>query len=85
MEKALIYQAADLLLTANEHINAAKRLFRKLLRGELLSTPDRVGTDPPAIAESHKESLLRHVSVHYSPGTCNWALRGTTSEGVNQA
>ena len=70
----MIRQAVDLLLTANEHFSAAKRFFHQMLRAERLSAPDRVGTDPPAIAESHKESLLPGVSVQYitrnlQPGT----------------
>ena len=56
-------EAVDFLLTARRDLNAAKRFFRKMLVGQPLLAPDRIGTDgagiyPPAIIESRKAGLL---------------------------
>ena len=60
----------DILLTANRDLEAAKRIFRKMLSAEPLLAPDRIGTDgaspyPPAIAESRKAGLLPRAPIHY--------------------
>ena len=60
----------DFLLTANRHLDAAKRFFRKMLADHPLLAPDRIGTDgastyPPAFAESRKEGLLPRIPLHY--------------------
>src|SRR3954453_18945176 len=60
----------DFLLTAKRDLEAAKRFFRKMLKGGPLLAPDRIGTDgaapyPPAIAASRKEGLLPRDPVHY--------------------
>jgi transposase-like protein len=63
-------QAVDFPLTANRDLDAAKRLFRKMLSAEPLLAPDQIGTDgagpyPTTIAESRKEGLLPCAPTHY--------------------
>jgi transposase-like protein len=52
----------DFLLTAKRDLEAAKRFFRKMLKGQPLLAPDRIGTDRagpyPAIAAARKDGLL---------------------------
>src|SRR4051812_26626151 len=50
----------DFLLTAKRDLEAAKRFFRKMLKGGPLLAPDRIGTDgaaphPPAHSASQKK------------------------------
>jgi transposase-like protein len=63
-------QAVDFLLTTSRDLEAAKRFFRKMLKGQPLLAPDRIGTDgagpyPPAIAESRKSGLLPRTPTHH--------------------
>jgi IS6 family transposase len=60
----------DFLLTAKRDLDAAKRLFRRMLQEEPLLSPDRIGTDgagsyPPAIIAARKEGLLVRTPLHY--------------------
>jgi IS6 family transposase len=60
----------DFLLTATRDLDAAKRVFRKMLADQPLLSPDRIGTDgagsyPPAIAATRKAGLLARTPVHY--------------------
>jgi transposase, IS6 family len=60
----------DFLLTAKRNLDAAKRFFRKMLQGQPLLSPDRIGTDaagpyPPAITATRKAGLLARTPVHY--------------------
>jgi len=60
----------DFLLTATRDLGAAKRFFRKMLKGGPLLAPDRIGTDgagpyPPAIAAARKEGFLPKDPLHY--------------------
>jgi transposase, IS6 family len=59
----------DFLLTATRDLDAAKRVFRKMLADQPLLSPDRIGTDgagsyPPAIAATRKAGLLARTPLH---------------------
>ncbi|UDL94065.1 IS6 family transposase [Lichenihabitans sp. PAMC28606] len=63
-------EAVAFLLTARRDLDAAKRFFRKMLKGGLLLSPDRIGTDgagtyPGAIAAARTEGRLARDPIHY--------------------
>ena len=63
-------EAVDVLLTARRDLDAARRFFRKALKGGPLLSPDRVGTDgastyPPALKAARNEGLLSRDPVHH--------------------
>jgi IS6 family transposase len=60
----------DFLLTAKRDLDAAKRFFRKMLKGEPLLSPNRIGTDgantfPSTIKTSVGDGLLHPDPVHH--------------------
>ena len=68
----------DFLLTAKRDLDAAKRFFRKALKGQPLLAPKKIGTDgasvyPTAISDSVKAGLMpsnptHRVSKHLQQG-----------------
>ena len=60
----------DFLLTAKRDLGAAKRFFNKMLKGEPLLSPGKIGTDgantfPSTIQQSVDKGLLGPNPVHY--------------------
>lgn len=57
-------------MTAKRDLNAAKRLFRKMLKDEPLMSPQKIGTDgannfPTAVKSSVGDGPLHPDPVHY--------------------
>ena len=73
----------DFLLTAKRDANAAKRFFRKMLKGQPLLALNKIGADaasvyPATISDAVNAGLIPSCFIG-SRNICNKASRATTS------